>query len=78
MASTVLEFAAQPSDSLPAAIASFAHPVHVDGVLFGTEPFAIVEGDAECPELGVVVPALEGPSHQNPASEPGQLAAYSV
>lgn len=30
MASTVLQFGAQPSATLPAFIASFAHPVHLD------------------------------------------------
>ena len=28
--STVLQFGAQPSTSLPSIIASFAHPIHVD------------------------------------------------
>ncbi|KAM5536834.1 hypothetical protein V8D89_009552 [Ganoderma adspersum] len=37
-ASTVLQFAAQPSDSLPAFIVSFAQPVHVDSSLLGAGP----------------------------------------
>ena len=37
MADTVLEFGAQPSDSLPGFIASFAHPVHTDLALSDME-----------------------------------------
>ena len=37
MASMMLEFGAQPSDSLPGFIASFAHPVHTDLALSDME-----------------------------------------
>ncbi|KAM5545067.1 hypothetical protein V8D89_001178 [Ganoderma adspersum] len=37
-ASMVLPFGAQPSDSLPAFISSFAHPVHVDSPLSEMHP----------------------------------------
>ena len=74
MASTVLEFGAQPSDDLPAAIASFAHPVHVDDVVFEMESFSIVEDESEWLAMDVVASAPDGSSRKSPTSEPGQLA----
>ncbi len=56
MASTVLEFGAQPSDSLPALISSFAHPVHVDESLFEMDPDYIAEDGPEGREIDVDAP----------------------
>ncbi|KAI1786647.1 hypothetical protein LXA43DRAFT_1099039 [Ganoderma leucocontextum] len=60
-ASTVLEFAAQPSESLPAFIASFAHPVHVDSAGHSEalsevdcESDAVVDDGPEGREMDVV------------------------
>nr|VWO94430.1 Filamentous fungal-specific transmembrane protein [Ganoderma boninense] len=47
MAASMLEFGAQPSDSLPASIASFANPVHVGDSLFESEPSASVEDGSD-------------------------------
>ncbi len=79
MASTVLQFGAQPSDSLPSFIASFAHPVH------SIEMAALSEKDADAPvddgpewrEMEVVAPILETPSCSSTApagpDEPSKL-----
>ena len=50
MASTVLQFGAQPSYSLPALIASFANPVHVDSK-WDSELDAIIGDGLEGREL---------------------------
>ena len=55
MASTVLEFA-HSSDSLPAAIASFAHPVHVDTIMVEMERDEIVSTGSEEQAINAVVP----------------------
>ena len=64
-ASTVLQFAAQPSASLPTFIASFAQPVHVDSSLSGGDS----DDEYEWQEMGVVSsgPAPETSSYQNTA-----------
>ena len=78
MASTVLEFAAQPSDSLPALIASFAHPVYVDSdVLFEPDLDVIATRKSEVEEIGAVVAAPEVPSRPSPTSEAGQLGEWA-
>ena len=41
VASTVLQFGAERSDSLPAVVASFAHPIHVDPALFESDLYGI-------------------------------------
>ncbi|KAI1786610.1 hypothetical protein LXA43DRAFT_1099008 [Ganoderma leucocontextum] len=43
----VLQFAAQPSNTLPSFIASFAHPVHVDSALSEADSDEIVEDGSE-------------------------------
>ena len=69
--STMLQFAAQPSSSLSAVIASFAHPVHVDvdSFLHPEDSDGIVESGSECREIDVAVGALEAPSGQGTAAE---------
>ena len=64
-ASTVLQFAAQPSASLPTFIASFAQPVHVDSSLSGGDS----DDEYEWREMDVVPsgPAPETPSYENTA-----------
>ena len=47
MASTVLEFSARPNDSLPALIASFAHPVHVDSELFDADSDSVANNGSQ-------------------------------
>ena len=59
MADTVLEFGAQPSDSLPATIASFAHPVHVDTILAEMDQDAIFDTEFEGQATSAVVPVAE-------------------
>ena len=59
MASTVLQFGAQPSYSLPAMIASFANPVHVDPDK-GLDIDAIFDNRIEVQEPDATVPAPEG------------------
>ena len=63
MASTVLEFAAQPSNSLPTLISSFSHPVHVDESLFEMDPEQAADTGPQGRETDVVAPAPEGPSY---------------
>ncbi|KAI1786614.1 hypothetical protein LXA43DRAFT_1109322 [Ganoderma leucocontextum] len=58
----VLQFAAQPSDTLPSFIASFAHPIHVDSYLSDEDPDATVEEGSEGPGMDVVVPTRTAPS----------------
>ncbi|KAI1784391.1 hypothetical protein LXA43DRAFT_1101431 [Ganoderma leucocontextum] len=78
----VLQFAAQPSDSLPASIASFAHPVHVDSALFDSEmdPDAINDNGAEWQEMDVVAPTRTTASSQpeSPAPEQPSELEHSV
>ncbi|KAI1795426.1 hypothetical protein LXA43DRAFT_42130 [Ganoderma leucocontextum] len=50
----ILQFAAQPSDSLLTSIASFAGLVHVDSALSETDPDAIDDDAAEWREMDVV------------------------
>ena len=61
--SNVLQFAAYPSDSLPACIASFAHPVHVDSdsdlVEMGPDA-ADVDSGLEEQEIEAVTSTPEG------------------
>ena len=77
MASTVLEFAAQPSDSLPTLIASFAHPVHVDSDLFERDPDVIANSGSEAEEIGAAVSAPEVSSCPSQTSETGQLGEWA-
>ncbi|KAI1784396.1 hypothetical protein LXA43DRAFT_1066798 [Ganoderma leucocontextum] len=64
----VLQFAAQPSDSLPAFIASFGSPVHVDSAVSETDPDAIDDSGAEWQEMDVVAaPTRMTPSSQSSA-----------
>ncbi|KAM5545083.1 hypothetical protein V8D89_001194 [Ganoderma adspersum] len=77
MASTGLQFGAQPSESLPAFIASFAHPVHVDWSLSETEPGTIVNNGSEQREMDAMATESEAPPRSDstpegePASKPG-------
>lgn len=58
MTATMLQFGAKPSNSLPAVIASFAHPIHVDAALLETDLDAIFEDASECnEEVSMVAPA---------------------
>ena len=52
----VLQFAAQPSDSLPPSIASFAHPVYVESALTETDSDGLVNDGSEWRELDAVAP----------------------
>ncbi|PIL32835.1 hypothetical protein GSI_04952 [Ganoderma sinense ZZ0214-1] len=75
-ASTLLQFGAQPSESLPAFITSFAHPVHVDWSLSEAEADAIVDDGSESREMDAMATRLETlPSgcYSDPMSE-GQPA----
>ncbi|KAI1784403.1 hypothetical protein LXA43DRAFT_1101440 [Ganoderma leucocontextum] len=65
----ILQFAAQPSDSLPAFIASFAGPVHLDYALSETDPDAIDNSGAEWQEMDVVAPTRTTASSQSPGRE---------
>ncbi|KAM5545101.1 hypothetical protein V8D89_001212 [Ganoderma adspersum] len=77
--STVIRFGAQPSESLPPFIASFAHPVHVDWSLSEsdldfdgeTDAGGVGEDDgrSEWREMDVVAAALETPSCQSLAPD---------
>ena len=73
MASMVLEFAAQPSDSLPAQISTFSHPVHVDESLFEMDQGAmvdtIVDNGSEGQDMDASTSALEGSSFQSPVRD---------
>lgn len=69
MASTVLEFGAQPSDSLPALIASFAHPIHVDSELLEIDEDPIANHGPER-EIDTVALAPDVQSRSVPTSEP--------
>lgn len=78
VASTVLQFGAQPSDSLPAAISSFAHPIHIDESLFDVDPDATFEDGYELQDartLDVVAPVHETPSSQSPPDRDQTLAS---
>ncbi|PIL32850.1 hypothetical protein GSI_04967 [Ganoderma sinense ZZ0214-1] len=84
VASTVLQFGAQPSNNLPSAIASFAHPVHVDDSLFETDSDAIVgsEDGSEWPETpGAAAQTPDTPSSwhsTSPAQKQGLGSEASV
>ena len=78
--STVIRFGAQPSESLPPFIASFAHPVHVGWSLSESDLDFCGEGDtdadgldengrSEWREMDVVARALETPSCQSLAPD---------
>ncbi|KAI1781600.1 hypothetical protein LXA43DRAFT_671243 [Ganoderma leucocontextum] len=58
--SDVLQFAAQPSESLPTFLTSFAHPVHVVSALSNseTDPDAIDDDGAGWQEMDVVAPTM--------------------
>ncbi|KAI1782329.1 hypothetical protein LXA43DRAFT_1187693 [Ganoderma leucocontextum] len=77
-ASTVLQFGARPSDSLPAFIASFAYPVHVDSALSQTDPDAIVDDGSEWREMDVVAPARTTPSYQSTSPAPNQASNLNL
>ncbi|KAM5545111.1 hypothetical protein V8D89_001222 [Ganoderma adspersum] len=67
MASTLLEFGARPSNSLPPLIASFAHPVHVDESLFEIDPDQIVNDGSEVQDgEDKAGPTLQTPSSHSP------------
>ena len=66
VASTILEFRAQPNETLPAFIASFAHPVHIDVTMAERDPDAIAEDRYEGREVDMVGPTSEVPSSQGP------------
>ena len=55
-ASTVLQFAAHPSDSLPASIASFAHPIHLGSDPSEVEQDEIINNGAEGRNIDVDEP----------------------
>ncbi|PIL32832.1 hypothetical protein GSI_04949 [Ganoderma sinense ZZ0214-1] len=76
MAMTMLQFGAQPSESLPSFIASFAHPVHVETALFESETDSDTPVDDGCEwrEMDVVAPTLLKAQSWSPA--PGQPYAY--
>ncbi|KAI1783113.1 hypothetical protein LXA43DRAFT_1067939 [Ganoderma leucocontextum] len=74
----VLQFAAQPSDTLPSFIASFAHPVHVDSALSETDPAEIFDDGSEWGEIDVVAPTLEAPSSQRRTSDQPSNLEHSV
>ena len=65
MESTVLQFGAQPSDSLPPILSTFAQPIHVDEFLSETNLAAEVDGsreeETEAPDPER--PLSEGPAH---------------
>lgn len=69
MASTVLQFGARPSSSLPHVIASFAHPIHLDAALFETDLYANIEDGSECQEISMVAPMLGAPSFERPVRD---------
>lgn len=63
MASTVLDFAAQPSDQLPAFIASFTHPARVDSSLaFETDHRDIMVDGAPGEDVNVIASTPETPT----------------
>ncbi|PIL32833.1 hypothetical protein GSI_04950 [Ganoderma sinense ZZ0214-1] len=72
-ASTVLRFGAQPSESLPALIAPFAHPVHVDWSQSETEPEAVSDRGSEWRETDVIGTETETLRSSDRTPE-GQLA----
>ncbi|KAI1782262.1 hypothetical protein LXA43DRAFT_1104450 [Ganoderma leucocontextum] len=76
----VLQFAAQPSDCLPASIASFAHPVHVDSALSDseTDPDAIDDNGAEWQEMDMAAPTRTTAASQSPAREQPSELEHSV
>ena len=51
----VLQFAAQPSSSLPASIASVAHPVHVDAAPYEVDSDVMVADGSEWRDMDNVV-----------------------
>ena len=58
--SSVLQFGAQPSDSLPGFIASFAHPVHLDSE---SDVFSEMDRDAY-DDVASNIMALDGECRQ--------------
>ena len=73
--STVLQFGAQPSTSLPSIIASFAHPIHVDPSLLED----IIDGEfrenegLKRQEMDVEVIIVDAPSIYRTSSSPDRL-----
>ncbi|PIL30105.1 hypothetical protein GSI_07753 [Ganoderma sinense ZZ0214-1] len=49
--SAVLQFAAQPTDSLPSFLASFSYPVHIESVMHDTESDGLSDDESEEQEL---------------------------
>ena len=79
MASAMLEFAARPSDSLPASIASFAHPIHVDASGLETDFDADVDhAEPLRHERVVVAPNRRTSSSENLAWDPASSLELSV
>ncbi|KAM5545073.1 hypothetical protein V8D89_001184, partial [Ganoderma adspersum] len=78
MASKVLKFAAQPTDSLPSFIESFSHPIHVHSALDDMDPESNVgdaEGsDSEWHDMNVSIPTSKTPSPV-PSLAPGQYSS---
>ena len=74
MESTMLQFGAQHSNGLPALIAPFAHPVHVDVLLSETALNAVVEDAFESRDMmaptAETVSCQNTPYNQTPVSEP--------
>ena len=83
VASTVLEFGAQPSDSLPAFIASFAYPIHIDYDPLEAHLEAIVNNGTEGQGTDMFPPGQEsqslhcGPVATAASGQPTELI-YSV
>ncbi|KAM5543377.1 hypothetical protein V8D89_002962 [Ganoderma adspersum] len=71
MSLNVLQFGAHPSDSLPAVVTPFAHPVHVDSDLFEMDPDATdVDSGTEERDIEAVASAPDGPFRFNWTPEP--------
>ena len=64
--SKVLTFGAHSSDSLPAAIASFAHPIHTGSSLSDVDQGPILNNDSEDREMDAVAPPMETPTGHPP------------
>ena len=78
-ASAVLEFRSQHSDSLPALIASFAHPVHVNTDLYEMDPDKIVDVGLEGQGMDLFsAPGPGSQSHPSPTAEPTTQSAELV
>ena len=69
-ASKMLQFAAQPSDSLPSFITSFSHPVHVDSVLSETVPDSVVDDGSDSREMDVRDPTRTTVSAEATTGQP--------